>query len=350
MNRKRPAQRQTSSRSIVKSKTRSFAPPRAARSVSSKKSVSRSIFSKRKKPSISSKKSSRTNTDGSWWQTLLLWVILLGGGGWLAWYILVWGIVPKLLFQQESNTIAILPTVAGGDVLVAQLEPELKKSKVYQLNGEEPVKLPGQYGEYRLSAIYQLLLIDSKDERYFRGTLNRVFGVFFDREVVIPGSLATDSQYLSSQIKSAFWNELVTNKKLSTDLLKTWYVLQYNNTLVKPDSVVSLVDEIRNHNGGTFAARDECRVAILNSTTTSGLAGGLSDIVEKNGGIVIRLGQYSNVLETSQLLYDPSLPECQEAIHQIETLSPVPFEVIADPSVQGEFRAPIVAIIGKNFE
>jgi hypothetical protein len=72
--------------------------------------------------------------------------------------------------------------------------------------------------------------------------------------------------------------------------------------------------------------------------------------VEKNGGIVIRLGQYSDTLETSKLLYDPSVTECQEAIEQIKTLSPVPFEVEASANVQGEFRAPLVAIIGKNFE
>lgn len=352
MNRKRPAQRTTRSRSVVKSKTRSYSPTRASRAASSKKTVSRPWFSKRKKPSVhTSKTSKKSSTNiGSWWQTVLLWIVLLAVGGWIVWYIVLWGLGPKLLSSQESSTITILPTVAGGEVLVAQIEPELHDSTIYVLNGEETVTLPGEYGQYRLSAIYPLLLIDAKDERYFRGTLNRVFGIFLDDEILVDKALSDNKSTLETQIKDSFWQALITDKKLELDLLRIWYILHYNNTINDSLSVQSLVDEIRLQNGGTFATRDECRVAILNSTDTPGLAGGLADIVERNGGIVIRLGQYSDTLEKSTLLYDPSVADCKKAIEQIGTLSPVPFEVVEDATVQGTFRAPVVAIIGKNFE
>jgi hypothetical protein len=351
MQRKRPAQRQNNSRSVIKSKTRSFNLTRSTRSSRPvSKSPQRSWFSKRKKPTSIPKKSNKSLSFTSWLQTALLWIVLLIAGGWLVWYILVWGVGAKLLSQQNSSTIAILPTIAGGEVLLVQLEPELKDSTVFILDGEEVVTLPGLYGEYRLSAIYPLLLIDAKDDRYFRGTLNRVFGVFLDSEVLVDQTLVSDPKELSKQLKATFWKQVFAGEEISLDLIKTWYVLQYNNTVRNPESVKTVVDEIRAQTGGTFATRDECRVAILNSTTTSGLAGGLADIVEKNGGLVIRLGQYSDVLETSKLLYDPAVEECQEAIEQIKTLSPVSFEVEASVNVQGEFRAPLVAIIGKNFE
>lgn len=271
-------------------------------------------------------------------------------GSWVTWHLVIWGIMPKLLAVRENKTVALLPTSAGGDVVVAQLEPELKESTVFLLNGEETVALPGEYGEYRLSAIYPLLLIDEKDERYFRGALNRVFGVFLDNTVLVSAPLEGSATELKAQLLSDFWFSLTSAKNPELDLLRTWYVLSYRDTIVDTLSVQALVDSIRSLNGGTFATRDECRVAILNSTTTPGLAGGLADIVERNGGIVIRLGQYSETLEKSTLLYDPAVAECQEALAQIETLSPVPFERVEDTTVQGRFRAPVVAIIGQNFE
>lgn len=354
MQRKRPAQRHSPSRSVVKTKTRSFVPARTSRSTRSelpKKKVSSSWGSKRtRRPNPKTSKSYRRDEKSSKAQSILLWIVLLIGGGWLVWFILIWGMIPKLIVQPESRTVALVPSTAGGQVLIVQLEPDLKDSKVFQLNGDENVTLPGQYGEYRLSAIYPLLLIDEKDDRYFRGTMNRVFGVFLDEELIVPTVLSVDTKELSAQIQDAFWQDLLSNHHLTLDYLRTWYVLQYNNTIIPLESVRTVVDEIRSLNGGTFATRDECRVAILNSTTTSGLAGGLADIVERNGGIVIRLGQYPNALEASRLLYDPSVAECTEAIEQIKTLSPVPFEVVEDSSVQGTFRAPLVAIIGKNFE
>lgn len=364
MNRKRPAQRQTRSRSVVKSKTRSYSPTRGSRSTAkrslvdglraaaSKKTLSRPWFSKRKKPTVrtsSASKKSSTNT-GSWLQTFLLWIVLLAVGGWIAWYILLWGVGPKLLGTSTSSTVAILPKTAGGDVLVAQIVPDLRDSTLYILNGEETVTLPGEYGQYRLSAVYPLLLIDAKDERYFRGTLNRVFGVFLDDEVLVKGPLSGTKLELQREVKDAFWDALINETELKLNLLRVWYILHYNNTVVETLSAQALVDEIRLQTGGTFAARDECRVAILNSTTTPGLAGGLADIVERNGGIVIRLGQFSDTLEKSKILYDPAIASCQEAIDQIATLSPVPFEIVEDATVQGTFRAPVVAIIGKNFE
>jgi hypothetical protein len=238
MLKKRPAQRHTSSRSVIKSKTRSFSAPRSTRSTAiGNKSPKRSWFSKRKKPSPVQKKSKQSSNASSWLQTALLWIVLLVLGGWLIWYILVWGVGAKLLSQQNSSTIAILPTVAGGEVLIVQVEPELKDSKVFILDGEESVTLPGQYGEYRLSAIYPLLLIDAKDERYFRGTLNRVFGVFLDSEVLVDQVLPSDPKELSEQLKSDFWKQVFSGKKISLDLLKTWYILQYNNTVRQPESV-----------------------------------------------------------------------------------------------------------------
>lgn len=351
MKRKRPAQRHSGS--VVKTKHRSFAPKSTRQNHPlAKKKTSRpwGLGGKKRRTTSSSRSTSTSNGTQSWWQTLLLWLGILAGGGWLIWYIIIWGIIPKVLVTTESRTLAVIPTTAGGDVVVVQLEPEFRDSKIYQLNGEESVTLPGQYGEYRLSAIYPLLLIDEKDDRYFRGTLNRVFGVFFDEELLIPGPLSSEPQQLSAQVKSAFWQDLLVEHQLTLDYLRTWYVLQYQNTTTPLESVKQLVDEIRSINGGTFATRDECRVAILNSTSTSGLAGGLADIVERNGGIVIRLGQYPEALETSRLLYDPNVADCTEAINQIKTLSPIPFEVVENANVQGTFRAPLVAIIGKNFE
>lgn len=347
---RKPAQRSSArSRAVVKKKSRSFVPKRRSTSTATSKKPSRSWTSKRKSPSIK-RTSSKTSSGSNVLQSLLVWLVLLLIGGWIVWLIVLWGVIPAVLSPKQQSTIAVLSTVAGGEVLVAQLEPELRESTVFLLDGEEQVTLPGEYGQYRLSAIYPLLLIDSKDNRYFTGTLNRVFGIFFDDTVLIDGALSSDHEVLSNQLKTAFWDHLVTQQKIELDLVRMWYVLQYKNTTETVASVSTLVDEIRSLNGGTFATRDECRVAILNSTMTSGLAGGLADIVERNGGIVIRLGQYPDRLEESTLLYDPSVAECVPAIKQIETLSPVPFEVKEDASVQSTFRAPLVAIIGENFE
>ncbi|PIR61510.1 MAG: hypothetical protein COU66_03440 [Candidatus Pacebacteria bacterium CG10_big_fil_rev_8_21_14_0_10_44_11] len=351
MRRKLPAKRSSKSVAIRQSRVR----PRIGRAQRKKPATSsRSIWKPKhrllpKKRSRSIKKP-RSVSQSNGWQGLLLWLLMIGVGGWLFWLILVWGIVPRLLAPDKNQTIAILPKSAGGVVLVAQLEPEFKDSILYQLNGEEQVELPGQYGKYKLSAIYPLLLIDSRDNRYFRGTLNRVFGVFFDDEELVSGSLSADQTELSDQIKSAFWQALVRNHEFSAQLLRTWYLVKLQSVPVKLDSITQLVDKVRSETGGTFAARDECRIAILNSTNRPGLATTLSEIVEKNGGFVVRLGQYPTPLTDSRLLYDPTVPECTAAIDQLKTLSPVPFELQEDRSVQGTFRAPVVAILGANFE
>lgn len=291
-----------------------------------------------------------SSSGESLFQTIVIWIVLAVLAGGLIWYLFIWAIVPKLIMNKDSRTVAVMPSDAGGVVLVAQLEPETSDSKVFIIPGDEQVQLPGEYGEYRLNAVYPLLKIENKDDRYITGTMNRVLGVFLDQEISVTGTLNDESEVLKDQIKQAFWQEFSRDKSAALDLLRMWYLLKSNAEVTKLSSVKELVKQVRNINGGTFASRDECRVAILNSTATPGLAGGLSDIVEKNGGIVIRLGQYTQEVENSQLLFDPSVPECQPALEQLKTLSPVPFEIKEDPAVQGTFRAPVVAIIGKNFE
>jgi hypothetical protein len=182
------------------------------------------------------------------------------------------------------------------------------------------------------------------------GSMNRVTGVFLTQIVTSPTQLASSPKELSDQLISLFWKKALQQGKVDALLLSSWYALQYESAISTDISIDQVAARLEKETGGTFAARDECSIAILNSTDISGLAGRLSDIVENNGGVVIRLGQYSEQLENSVLLYDPAETKCKAALDQIATLSPVPFEIKEDTSVQNTFRAPIVAIIGTNFE
>lgn len=309
---------------------------------------SRKIISRR---TVKSKKTSSSSNASSWFQTLVVWLLIAAIGVGIAWYVVVWGVIPALLRPIfKDNTIAIVPAEAEGSVTVIHFGDQLKKSHVFILNGDTVVDLPGEYGEYRLSAVYPLLQIEQKDQRYVIGSMNRVTGVFLNKIITTPTQLSATPKELGSQLISFFWNQALHQGKVDTMLLSSWYALQYESVVSTEVPIDQVAARLEKETGGTFAARDECSIAILNSTDISGLAGRLSDIVENNGGVVIRLGQYSELLENSVLLYDPSEIKCKAALEQIATLSPVPFEIKEDSSVQNTFRAPIVAIIGSNFE
>lgn len=326
-------------RKLPKSNRRS-----AARSVAPSKR-SRKVSSRRRKPS-----SSRSTRSGNWAQAFIAWVVIAAVGIAVSWYVAVWGIGPAFLKTVLANkTIAYVPSQAEGSIVIVHFGSELKRSSAFLVDGEQKVNLPGKYGEYKLNAVYPLLQMEQKDERYLIGSMNRVTGVFLSEVVNTSEALDVDRAHDASELHQLFWDRLM-NGRVELPLLGAWYVLKNEALVTKTDSVKDVAKMLEKEMGGTFGARDECSIAILNSTNIPGLAGRLSDIVEGNGGVVIRLGQYSETLENSQILYDPTRAECSVALEQIKTLSPVPFEIQEDTTVLNAFRAPIVAIIGENFE
>lgn len=326
--------------------------PKRTLPTSRRRNSSRShhVTSKSKKRNVKRRSTTR-KSDSPWLVTVIGWLLVAAVGLGIAWYLLVWGVAPAVLGGLVKNsTVAIVPSQADGNVLLIHFGNQIKSSKVFIVQGDTIVNLPGKYGEYRLTAVYPLLELEKKDQRYLIGSMNRVTGIFLDEVIKTSKTYPHDVKDIRKAVFEETKLQLKEHKKLNVALLASWYALSHESVVNQDVPLLEVSQLLKREMGGTFAARDECSIAILNSTDISGLAGRLSTIVEDNGGVVVRLGQHSEKLENSQLLYDPSVKECAAALDQIKTLSPVPFEIKEDITVQSQFRAPVVAIIGENFE
>jgi hypothetical protein len=101
-------------------------------------------------------------------------------------------------------------------------------------------------------------------------------------------------------------------------------------------------------------ASQACPVAVLNTISKTGAASQLSQLLERTGLVVIRVGDTPDLKEVTEVVLDEASLNCQteaEWIGQfVDTTATDSVKVSIEPGVFAQYRAPIILKIGRDLE
>lgn len=209
----------------------------------------------------------------------------------------------------------------------------------------EEVELKGGYGTYPLKSLYPLLTLDKHDAQTIRAAYSYALDTSIDQvwasstdEVFTAKSLAELSAYIVSRDIHASLS-LKDRIEVSQEMRK--YPLERQ--------VYVTLDAWRNTASSRYNADFRtCRVGVTNASGTGGLAGSVERIVNRVGGIVIRIDAQSGQHERTKIFVQPDQAACQELVRHLTVLSPENIEVIEDDAVFSRVRSELEFVIGDD--
>jgi len=91
-----------------------------------------------------------------------------------------------------------------------------------------------------------------------------------------------------------------------------------------------------------------CSIAVVNTTSTPGLASLIGTALERSGLFVARLT--SNVTQTAEsLVLSDGTPECREVVELVQTFSPTGAAVVDETAAQ-RYRARVILLVGQDLD
>lgn len=204
----------------------------------------------------------------------------------------------------------------------------------------------GNYGRYRFQAMYPLLTLEKKPEYGIRSSFSFAVGRVLD--AVWPVKNPLPSWQSSRDLQRLFLSSEISSLPLSWREKWHWWVLVHDartqvnihktlTTLPMPPGMKSL--------STTFS----CSLALVNTTSTAGLAGRLDTLLTAHGFSVVRTTSDQQQAERTEIIVNKTSQEnCQGVLQKIEKLLPESFEFLQDESQTNEYRADIVVKLGKD--
>lgn len=244
-------------------------------------------------------------------------------------------LVPKTIPENENND-------RTARLLLMRLDPDGDHS-VFQLSGETSVSV-GQYGTYKLAMVYPLLRLDDQPSQYVASVFSQVLELPLDKVLALDP--VTDSEE---------WGVLLKNqlKKQPTELLwwQLAYILKSAPNLNDPDNSTKAIAEItKNWPVIDSSQASKCPIAISNGAGVSGLATYTSNLIERSGGLVIRVATEYEPQVITSVVVDPSIPECQTVAATISRFFPSVQITMDTQNLTAEYRAKILVLLGKNMD
>ncbi|MDH5532944.1 MAG: LytR C-terminal domain-containing protein [Candidatus Pacebacteria bacterium] len=224
-----------------------------------------------------------------------------------------------------------------GEILLAEFYEKTNSIYVIKLNGEIKSELMGGYGEYQLKAINGILKIDKKG----RGYKEAAFGHFLKRGIDQVVEYKSGSKLPENKIE--LMKFFIENKETIFDSLlikdtdsENIIFLEINN---KEEWEKYLKKQL------TWKINEECTVAVVNSTSSVGLATDFGQILENSGIEVVR--STNNIWgESKTAFYVDNLDSCGQVKQRVKSLSPISLEEDLDTGKTSEYRANMVLFIG----
>lgn len=317
-----------------------------------------------RKKTLSSRNSTKRVPNGlfGWLKRLVVSVLILGGLG-AAVTIISFTVLTFVFPLKESRTLVITGKDANyqGSVFLAHFDPAQSKITMIKLDGEQEVSLLANYGQYRLQAVYPFLQLERRPSSFIAANFGLVTKTLIDGVVAVSEPPAISSQ---DDLAQTLWlafkqklgvgirgqgergqlslRELLAYYRFAKDPAVTW---QWGGFL--PGS-----NQLPDYSFISFSAQT-CPVAVVNTTHTQGLAKLVADVLENSDLSVVRTTNESPALETSQILYDPNLPDCAEVATQAQKILPNQARTSllkADPELASRYRAGAVVLVGEDLE
>jgi len=90
-----------------------------------------------------------------------------------------------------------------------------------------------------------------------------------------------------------------------------------------------------------------CAVALINTTTETGLANSLATMLENSAFLIIKKDSNADNLAQTKIVYNPDEPACKEVLSELQRIWPESL-IVADQQAALQQRAAVVIYIGRD--
>jgi hypothetical protein len=176
------------------------------------------------------------------------------------------------------------------------------------------------------------------------------FNAFIDQVIAYP------QQNLSQEKQTQFKDFLITELRSREESNLIFYIEQKQVTWEWFSDDKAKSWEEKANLLGNFLSRNteasygklfECPVAVINSSSVTGLASAFAQLLEKDGFSVVKRDSGQDILAESSLLIDPSITACQSLLDRFEQLIPGK-TVNTDHELAQQYRAGAVIFLAED--
>lgn len=219
---------------------------------------------------------------------------------------------------------------------------------VYPLPSELPVEVMGGYGMYRFQAMYPLLAMEGKDLEYVRSTFSLSVGVLLDEIWRANQSLLdiSDGSRLRSFLSQHFWQ----NSYIPLSQKLAWLSLAMDKrTEVRVYPPLATLPAPEFQALQFFEQEPLCTIALVNTTTTTGLAGRIDQLLAGQNFRVVRTVSDTTPVEKTVAITAEQMPaDCPDILRKIQRLVPEGMDHRLDTQETVQYRADIVIKLGSD--
>lgn len=205
-----------------------------------------------------------------------------------------------------------------------------------------------QYGKDSTNKSLQLspVSLAGVGESQLRFLASWQLGSLVDHVITLPTTELSQQSALTQVIRSRLLNQKQFSWQSSLFLLKTWLStreIKANNFKFTP----SIGQQSRfNQEAGN------CSLAVVNTTNANGLAGAMAEILEQNGGRVVRITDQDQFYQQSILSYDTARQNedhpCQDWVERLPALFISQPQIEDRPALRQKHRADLVIMLGQD--
>ena len=273
--------------------------------------------------------------------TLVGLTVLLLGSVWIA--------GPRIFALDNYKNILFVSSKIDSpesQIYLAYFFPSTKEITVSAITSDQ-VSVLGGYGDYELERVYPLLNLEQKKPNFQLAALSWGTETLIDSiSDIRPATQITSKKQLQRQLWTAAFNHL-TNPRELIELLKTFFFTRS----VPVEQIFfsdqpTLVNELNTLNN--LVLYEDCSVAVVNTTEKIGLASKMSNILEKNGVVVVRVTDQSSPYQLSTFSFSSGHGSCQPLSERLQVLFPSQVIQQNHDKLQQEYRADLVIFIGKD--
>ncbi len=253
--------------------------------------------------------------------------------------------------HKPRNIIIVSQDLAQSEAVVfVHISPQTEKTILAVLNGSDRVEVLGGYGQYSIQSLYALVQLDGKGDHFVRAAFSHALGVMIDEVVLVSGlsherartaSLAELLQPVVFQGDSGLrWR----------DRLELYFAARtYRRNEIRPSEARQIAPLLGAHPLISETQARSCQIAVVNTTSTPGLASGVGQLLEKSGAIVVRVASDTTAAyeKTGFVIKETSLGCAELALKAAQVFPYVPtIEYSAD--LPQRYRADMVIMAGSD--
>lgn len=263
---------------------------------------------------------------------------------------LISGMVLAHLFPVKTSKTIFLTSEAKNESAknyLLNFDTKTNKTTLISLDSTNLKEVLGGYGDYKLGSIYSLLKIDNRDDEYINASLSLAVEAIVDEFIVadLKKDLMGKGDLEKILLNSAFEKAWNPNYFISTF---SYYAFVKNSNFEALENKGNELS-MQEKNVLQKSRGEVCPVAVLNTTTTQGLASKINQILINDGINVIRVDSDSSLnFEKTKIYADRSMQSCNQLLNRIRNIIPS-HEIEENVEKTNQYRAGIVVLLGKDF-